>query len=125
MSLALSLHDGSWPEQSDSNAHRQDVSRTLVGFEQEITVSLTGPLNRPLMERAARAAAAGSAFELTSLRPDPSGSRGSWDAVFRLRAAVGVVGDAQIFALLRLLSGPVAWTGVRKNQDDRISLGFT
>lgn len=80
----------------------------------EIAVTIAGPSDRRALERELAEAAERSAFTFDSLHPVPGAAPGLWTAGFRLRAERGVVGDTQIYALLRLLADSTRWVEVRK-----------
>jgi hypothetical protein len=105
----------------DLDAHvRRRAARAATLFPpvpmavREIAVTLAGAADGGIMERELAEAAACSAFTLEALHAVPGAAPGLWTAAFRLRAERGVVGDAQIYALLRLLSDTARWVEVRK-----------
>lgn len=82
-----------------------------------VAVTLAGDGDPDRLEYALHAVAEHTAFGLDELRACPAGSAARWEAVFRLRAVHGVIGDAQIYALLRLMTGNLRWLGVRKEPE--------
>ena len=94
--------------------HPSDMPAPVLGPVKEITVTVAASCERRMVELTLRDLAGQTAFELIELRPAPDGLMGRWRAGFRLRARHNVVGDAQIYALLRLITGSMRWVEVRK-----------
>lgn len=74
-----------------------------------VEVSVAAAANDDVPDVLARAAA-DTAFALTGAMSWDGG----WRCRFVLRAPVGVVGDAQVFDLLRRIGAHYRWTGVEK-----------
>lgn len=91
---------------------------------QEISVTVAASYERTALKAELSDRATHTALDLVDLRPSPDGLLGRWLARFRLRAVHGVIGDAQIYTLLRFLTGDIRWMDVRKETVRRISSEF-
>ena len=107
-------HTGPHFEPRDGDARGPNAPRTSLGPIKEIVVTLVAPFEQPTLERTVTELAEHTAFDLAELRPSPDGLMGQWHARFRLRAPRGIVGDAQIYDLLRYFAGELRWVEISK-----------
>lgn len=92
----------------------RNVPQPVVASCKRITVTLVAPYDYDALKAELLDVCEQSAFVLVHLVPSPEGLLGHWCATFQLRARHGVVGNAQIYALLRFLSGELNWLAVKK-----------
>lgn len=104
----------SYPGPPGDGAQWSNAPRTSHSPIKEILVTLAAPYEQPTLETALSELAGQTAFDLAELRPSPDGLLGQWHARFRLRAPRGIVGDAQIYALLRCFAGDLRWVEISK-----------
>ena len=104
----------SGPRHSDQAAFRPNSPQSPLGTVKEIVVTVAAPYERRTLETTLTELAGQTAFDLIELRQSPDGLLGQWHARFRLRAPRGVVGDAQIYTLLRCFAGELRWVQISK-----------
>lgn len=109
---------------SDIPVDLQNESQATVVTIQEISVTVAASYERAVLKAELSNRAAHTALDLVDLRPSPDGLLGRWLARFRLRAVHGVIGDAQIYTLLRFLTGDIRWVDVWKETVRRIPSEF-
>ena len=102
------------PPAPQGDAARPNLPQSALGPVKEIVVTLVAPFEQPTLERAVTELAEHTAFDLVELRPSPDGLLDRWHALFRLRAPRGIVGDAQIYDLLRYFAGELRWVEISK-----------
>lgn len=96
--------------------HSSEAALAQGGGVAVTLASSQGPENlRALLAGLARH----TAFDLVALDRTEAGA--GWIAKFRLRAVRGAVGDTQIYALLRFLTGDVRWVDVKKEPAPALS----
>ena len=86
--------------------------QTEIDRVEDITVTLASACDQSTLQDKLDRLSSDTAFDLVGLRPDDTSDL--WHAMFRLSAPNGVVGDTQIYALLRFLSGEIRWLNVTK-----------
>ena len=104
----------SQPGPSPADAQRSNAPQSALGPVKEVVVTLVAAYGQPTLETALVELSEQTAFDLVELRPASDGLLDRWHARFRLRAPRGVVGDAQIYDLLRCFAGELRWVEIGK-----------
>ena len=101
-------------DSSQRDTQRSNAPQSALGPVKEVVVTLVAAYGQPTLETALAELAEQTAFDLVELRPASDGLLDRWHAHFRLRAPRGVVGDAQIYDLLRNFAGELRWVEIGK-----------
>ena len=99
---------------ADHQSGRFGVGQNANDMVDEVTVTLASAHDRDDLIGVLDGLSQQTAFDFVEVRPAAQGVAERWHARFRLSARNGVVGDTQIFALLRFLTGDVRWLDVSK-----------
>lgn len=105
------------PEESaplETQTSRPNNPGSPLGPVKEIVVTLAAPYGQRTLETALVELCEQTAFDLVELRQSSDGLLDHWHARFRLRAPRGIVGDAQIYHLLRCFAGELRWVEISK-----------
>lgn len=97
-------------------ANQAMTKMPALNHADDVTVTVASSYDRHELLDVLDRRAHHTAFDLVGLEAEGDAAD-RWSATFRLRAAHGVVGDTQIYALLRFLTGDVRWLNVTKGAD--------